>query len=135
MEFVDVNPSLGRLVGPERKSPWRTTTNTIIGQTALCVRYMDDEGLIIVRAVTGIEMFQMIGWDFSFFKRPIAATSVLLGNMAGYAFSGFACMPALMALLSGLGALTVAGIDARVQELTSRAALGEQQVSDAESRF
>ena len=133
IEFVDVNPSLGRLLGPERKSPWRATAYTITGQSALCIRYLTAEGLLLIRPLTGIETFQLIGCDFAFIQRPIVATAGLLSNMAGNAFSGFACMPALMVLFSGLGALRNDGIDACVQDLTLRAAHVTEVGSDVDS--
>ena len=58
-----------------------------------------------VRPLLGIEVFQLIGWDFSYFTWPVQGTDALLRNMGGNAFSGFALMPMLMAGFAGLGTL------------------------------
>ena len=37
MELVDVNPSLGRLLGPDESNPWKTTASTLMGMSVMCV--------------------------------------------------------------------------------------------------
>ena len=103
VEFVDVNPSLGRAFNTDvDKNPWRTTVPTLTGTAIICVRYKRG-GVISVRALDGLEVFQIMGFDASFLHEPVAANSSLLINMAGNAFSAFAVTPMLMVALSGVG--------------------------------
>lgn len=108
IEFVDVNPSISRVLATEGRSPWRQTAPTLTGQALLCVRYRcQSDGLVHVRPATGTESFQMIGWDHTFFSQGRAMTThSLLSNMSGNAFSAFAVLPMLMVAFSGLGVVS-----------------------------
>ncbi len=104
VEYVDVNPTLGRVVGNDFTSPWRPYCHTMTGQSAMCVRYKLGEQLV-VRPLSGIEAMQMAGWDRRYYKNPIAASEALLAEMAGNAFSGFAALPAIMVACSVFGVI------------------------------
>ena len=106
IEYVDVNPSLGRAVGSEESYPWRTTSTTLVGSSIMCVRYWDDKCNLVVRPLTGIETFSLIGWDPSYYRRKkVGASHETLGSLAGNAFSAFAVLPMYMVVFSGLGIL------------------------------
>jgi site-specific DNA-cytosine methylase len=104
VEYVDVNSSLGRAVGNDVTSPWRTTCPTMTGQSVMCVRYMLEQQLV-VRPLCGIEVMQLAGWDRRYYKHPIIASEALLAEMAGNAFSGFAALPAFMVAFSVFGVI------------------------------
>jgi hypothetical protein len=104
MEFVDVNPSLGRLLGRDKSNPWKITASTLTGMSSMCVRYFHKDQLIL-RPLTGVEAISMIGWHPTFYRGYVGATQETLANLAGNAFSAFAFMPMLMVSVSGLGIL------------------------------
>lgn len=107
VEFVDCNPSMGRLVATEvSTSPWRTICPTLTGLSLLCVRYLGPGSSVVVRPITPIESFALIGWDVSYFRRPIECAGACVLNMAGNAFSGFAFSPVLMMALTGCGMIS-----------------------------
>jgi len=105
VEFIDVNPSMGRLL-QHGGSPWKSTCPTLTGGAIICVRYML-KGVLILRPLTAIEYFELMGWHVSMFReKPVKCLPDIMSNMAGNAFSAFAFQPALMLSFSGLGMLT-----------------------------
>ena len=68
----------------------------------MCVGY-DQGGVIVLRALLGLEVFNLIGFDSAFLRQPVGATSSLLINMGGNAFSAFAAAPMMMVALAGAG--------------------------------
>jgi hypothetical protein len=131
VEFVDVNPSMGRLLPSEQStSPWRTTCPTLTGLAIVCVRYLGPGSSVVVRPITPIESFALIGWGVSYFRSPIDCTASCVLNMAGNAFSGFAFSPVLMMALTGCGVISTMNSDTlRSCCLTA----GAPAVADAES--
>ena len=105
VEFFDANPSLKRLMGPDfERNPWMGPHGpTITGSgTIMMRRKMDIPDSIQVRHLAGVEVMQMSGWDVSqFISTSIAdlPTSTLLSNLAGNAFSAFACLPLIFSVL------------------------------------
>ena len=126
IEFVDVNPSMSRLFpirtgsgSPDARvgsgssdahephgegGPWKSLAPTLTGGSLLCVRYTQGNSRV-VRPLTGIEVFQLVGWHSTFLHNPVGASSSVLTNLSGNAFSGFATVPLLLMMLSGAGLL------------------------------
>lgn len=132
VEFVDTNPSMGRLVQGSA-NPWRSYCPTLVGMSHMCVRYAHAD-TVIVRLVTPLESFALIGWHASFFKKHVGVDAACLYNMTGNAFSGFGFVPMLAISLLGAGIIAVLPGDVRaglaVGEETPAAAEGD---SDADS--
>jgi len=106
VEFCDVNPSLSRVLShcSEDKGPWRPTIPTITGMGRPVVRYVHD-GCLIVRPVTGVEAFKVIGWDLKYWYQPRCFSDELLLNLAGNAFTSYAALVMLMTLLGAYGSV------------------------------
>ena len=106
-QLMDANTSIGRL-RPDSSSPWfRDEMPTIVGSMKPVVRVRSPSGQDTIRCVSGVECMQMQGWDSTWFKHPEDAfqhyKSELLVNMAGNAFSAFACGPAFAASIPLIG--------------------------------
>ena len=101
VEYVDVNPTLGRSV--QNGSPWKSLCPTITGASQMCCRYRQGtDEKITVRPLSGQECMSLIGWDPSYYSQQAAMSDVLLRNLAGNAFSAFAFTPMLLLAMAGL---------------------------------
>ena len=98
IEWVDVNPSLGRCTHSGK--PWRHVCPTMTGASQMSVRYVKGNE-IILRPQSGLESFALMGWHITYFAPLCCWTESLLKNMAGNAFSGFAITPMLMLAIGG----------------------------------
>lgn len=103
VEFVDCNPTIKRLVAGG-SSPWKATCQTLTGGAHPCVRYLF-EGVVIVRPLTPVEAFALIGWDQRVLRSPVACSQGCMLSLAGNAFSAFAFLPCLMLAFMGAGML------------------------------
>lgn len=109
--FVDVNSSLSRLVTNKSESycPWSEEAPTLTSQSTLAIRYIaTDNKQLVIRAVTGLELLNIIGWSSDMWAKstPAAITSDnnLLTSLSGNAFSAFAVVPAIITALAAAGA-------------------------------
>lgn len=118
-EFIDVNPSLTRVVdtlidsdSDEIKgTPWRSTPPTLVGSGRLVMRHVRDGKLPpLIRIVESFELARMIGWaDNLWSSKPTSSSEqtadglALISNMVGNAFSLFQFGPFQMAILSTYG--------------------------------
>ncbi|CAK0874683.1 unnamed protein product, partial [Prorocentrum cordatum] len=123
MEFFDVNQSTQRTIKRHldedtyrpksvtgdavAPSPWSSRPPTLVGSMTMIVRYRSS-GVVHVRAVEPIELFTMIGWDATMWKRRNDQTKDfsyldMISNMAGNAYSLFHLGPWAIASLSTFG--------------------------------
>ena len=112
-EFVDVNPSLGRLAArPDdaAQSVWRCVMPTLVGSGKTMARYRQ-KSKAVLSPVLGLECFQTIGWYITAWRLwksspiPIPYEHSMIVNMAGNAFSAFAAAPMFTTLPAGWGSL------------------------------
>ena len=116
VEYIDVNDSLCRLVGPKgTKNPWSTTVPTICTKGVYVMRWKEvdvqtEQEVALYRQLDGMEMMQMIGYDRSFMRAPpqMGGSEAIFPDhgtttkLAGNAFSAFACGPASVGLIRNL---------------------------------
>ena len=126
--FIDVNPSLGLLVGykdeaaASLKDPWRDHPATIVGSSLLVVR-INTADVKVVRPLEGWEYLSLIGWGLpDWNKKTKAPSAQLCGNLAGNAFSAFAIGPFASVAFSIVG-----------QALSFRETCNESQSSSSAS--
>ena len=103
VEWLDVNESLTRLIGPKMQNPWRRQLGTMTCMAKFIFRYFQ-EGRVHVRQLAGIEAMHIIGFDTSMMP---GASDYMPGDaslmkMAGNAFSGFAAGPCLLSLVMSM---------------------------------
>lgn len=101
-EYMDTNPPAKRLL-QGGGSPWKTHCPTMIGSSHFCIRYIDGNGRTVLRPISPLESFALVGWDSKVFRHPILVTPACMHNMAGNAFSGFAFVPVLAMAMTGCG--------------------------------
>ncbi|CAK0799104.1 unnamed protein product [Prorocentrum cordatum] len=127
-EAVDINESLKRLTGfdgegsegSDLKSPWKyPSIGTLTAHSRWLLRMPGNK----LRLMTGFECLRAIGWDFEDWTPhscEMAARSELGCELAGMAFSGFACAPLLAAVFAAMGMpshyLDMTDADAQQQE-------------------
>ena len=121
VDFYEANHSMSRNLGKKvelvkdgvaLKNPWRTSVPCIVAASVIVMREVRLTGCgpnICIRALTGMELMQLMGWDFVH-TEAIDYTSDtydcnFLTSLAGNAFSGFCCLPAAMFATSALGLL------------------------------
>ena len=105
IEFCDVNHSMGRLLGPEERSPWKKVAPCLTSKSVICMRYWQKDQ-VITRPLTGVESLALVGWDSAFYRGGSAGVSEsCLRSLAGNAFSAFAVAPMLLVVFSGIGLL------------------------------
>ena len=107
-ELIDTNSSYSRLCpqpaeGDVASSPWCTAMPTVTGNSRMVVRYCHND-TVYLRAVAGVEILSIIGWDYTFWRPGIYADNLLL-NLGGNAFSAFAVCPMLMCAVAGQGVI------------------------------
>ena len=91
-DFLDYNPSLGRLA----KSGWKHGhLATLVGSMRVVMRRVR-EGHVCFRILTGYELMSVVGWHKSFYTDLSIEQNCTLSNLAGNAFSAFACMPLMV---------------------------------------
>jgi hypothetical protein len=111
VEFFDALPTLGRLVAwPRLKNAWSPTVPTITSSALIVMRVapFGESAKLVIRALTGKEVFALAGWTSEMFEADtpssIVDDSELLTSLAGNMFSAYAIGPALMVALALLGA-------------------------------
>jgi hypothetical protein len=112
MEFVDVNPSIKRLVFPETaegllKNPWHPTPPCITGQSKIMFRLTESPGETWVRPVSQAEYFNLIGWFPEAFSSRVQRPDFGLAvNLCGNAFYAYQLGPALMCAFASVGVVS-----------------------------
>ena len=119
-EFMDAHPSFKRLLpdGARSVSPWRRNKLPTLTCSSIIIMRMpatnEEEGessnlgaiasmrptKTIVRQLDGVELLQLIGMDIDEINYEAWPTHKLANKMAGNAFSAFAMLPALLAVLA-----------------------------------
>ena len=111
IEFLDVLHSYDRhMQHGENRSPWHPVGSTLLTHSIFIVRYkytFDDmptlKGKIIIRPIVGLESFQLIGFDHTYFRKDVEfLSSADSADMAGNAFSGFQISPMQFTALAGV---------------------------------
>ncbi len=121
VEFVDMNCSLGSLLGYSAgkppplgdpkliKSPWRDHPNTLAARTRMWTRIAgrdDPKVPNIIRPLEGWEYLALIGWAPNDFKSGTHPPSVkVCASLAGNAFSAFSVGPLLYSAFSCIGTI------------------------------
>ena len=131
MEFLDINPTLPRIVGwPQCKNPWKAQIPTLTSNSVIIARYApcDEPNSHWIRALHGKTLFALGGWTSEMWAEDTTASILedhdLLTSLAGNMFSVFAFTPAFMVTLSLAGA---SRSSFRSEHMPS------QQVADAEA--
>ena len=114
-DFLDVNLSLGRLVGtgkapieaedtkPVLKNPWHKHPMTLTCHTLWLLRKTGFDANITLRVLEGHELMRLIGWCDEHWRVQVprgGRSGQVLRDLAGNAFSGFACGPIAAATLA-----------------------------------
>ena len=118
IEFVDVNPTLPRLLSiakdqavktiADLRCPWSTCCPTLTSQSKLAIRYKEEEGGVVMRACEGYEVMALIGWGLEHWQTAGDGvcndkSDLDCMSLAGNAYSAFAVGPVISASLSLLG--------------------------------
>ena len=111
VEFVDINPSLGRIMNAQggvfdlktKKTPWSASCPTLTSMCLILMRWrprgdkgnIDPASKAHLRTLTGLELMQVMGWSKDMWTtRPDdIIDDALQTSLAGNAFSAFAVGP------------------------------------------
>ena len=126
-EYLDVSPKIEMILQQclstdadtgnfeTKKSPWKNSPRTIVGQTKLILRYREtDGGPVIVRAAEASEYMRLIGWDDLQWANPAPESlsqqdyTELTASFAGNAWSAFHWLPLRMATVATAGDFSTA---------------------------
>jgi len=79
--------------GPTKKPPWTFHVPTITCHARIVVRQIDVNYEVTIKFLSGMELFQLLGWDRLLWDNPSPMTESNAIHMVGNAFSMYGIGP------------------------------------------